>query len=77
MRPVVNGLDERYGNRIDFRRYNITSEAGEAWATSYNVRGHPAMLLVDEQGQERWRYVGVISEEAVAVELTAVLTQEP
>ena len=73
MRPIVNGLEQEYGDRIDFRRYNIVTEEGSAWATQYSLRGHPAFLLVDEKGQERWRYVGVVPREVVEAVLRAVL----
>ncbi len=72
MRPVVNGLEAVYGEQVDFRRYNIDSAEGEAWASAYQLRGHPAFLLLDAQGQERWRYVGVIAQESIAAELAAL-----
>lgn len=72
MRPVVNGLEAAYGEQIDFRRYNIDSAEGEAWASAYQLRGHPAFLLLDIQGEERWRYVGVIAQESIAAELAAL-----
>lgn len=74
MRPIVNGLEGEYGDRIDFRRHNIITDEGNAWATKYGVRGHPAFLLVDEQGQEQWRTVGVVPEETMEAALTAVLS---
>ncbi len=73
MRPVVDGLEQDYGDRIEFQRYNIASEEGETWARQYNLRGHPAFLLLDSQGQERWRYLGVIPREKIEAELKVVL----
>lgn len=73
MRPIVNGLEGEYGDRIDFRRHNIIADEGNAWATEYGLRGHPAFLLVDEQGQEQWRRVGIVPEEIMEEALTAVL----
>jgi len=73
MRPIVDGLEQDYNDRIEFRRYNIDSKAGEAWASQYSLRGHPAFLLLDSQGQESWRYLGVIPRETIEPELQAVL----
>jgi hypothetical protein len=73
MRPIVDGLEQGYDDRVDFRRYNIASEDGEAWASQYSLRGHPAFLLLDSRGQESWRYLGVIPREAIETELKAVL----
>ncbi|HEX6383251.1 MAG TPA: thioredoxin family protein [Anaerolineae bacterium] len=76
MRPIVNGLEQEYGDQIDFRRHNIVTEEGQAWARQYQLRGHPAYVLVDRKGQERWRYVGVVAEETMAAALAAVLAEE-
>ena len=73
MKPVVNGLEQVYGDQIAFRRYNITSSEGEAWASQYSLRGHPAFLLLNTQGEERWRYVGVVAQAVVEAELNALL----
>jgi len=73
MRPIVDGLEQAYDDRIDFRRYNIDSEDGEAWASQYRLRGHPAFLLLNSQGQESWRYLGVIPRETIETELQAAL----
>ncbi len=72
MRPVVNGLETVYSEQIAFRRYNIDSAEGEAWASMDQLRGHPAFLLLDAQGEERWRYVGVIAQESIEAELDAL-----
>lgn len=73
MRPVVNGLAESYGNEVEFWGFNIASEEGQAWARHYNLLGHPAYLLLDARGEERWRAVGVIPSEMIEVELKTVL----
>lgn len=76
MRPIVNGLRQEYGDRIEFRVHNIVTEEGEAWATEYALRGHPAFLLLDKQGQEQWRYVGVVPEEVIEDAITDTLSTE-
>ncbi|HRW03528.1 MAG TPA: hypothetical protein P5121_00450 [Caldilineaceae bacterium] len=73
MKPVVNGLEQVYGDQIAFRRYNIASPEGEAWASQYSLRGHPAFLLLNTQGEESWRYVGVVAQAVVEAELNALL----
>lgn len=73
MRPVVNGLAESYGDEVEFWSFNIASDEGQAWASHYNLRGHPAYLLLDAQGEERWRAVGVFPREMIEAELKTVL----
>ncbi len=73
MRPVVNGLAQTYGDRIEFRSYNIASEEGQAWSKQYNLLGHPAYVLLDRVGELRWKGAGVLPEATIEAELLAVL----
>lgn len=73
MRPIVNGLEAKYGSEIDFRQHNIITDEGHAWAEQYDLRGHPAFVLVNSQGQEQWRYVGVVPEETMEAALMTAL----
>lgn len=73
MRPVVNGLRETYGDEIEFRYFNIASQEGRAWAEQYSLRGHPAYVLLDADGEESWRALGVLPRETIEAELQAVL----
>jgi len=73
MRPAVRGFAQEYGDRIEFQEHNIASEEGSAWAEAYALFGHPAFLLLDSQGVERWRAIGVIPSDQLEAELIAVL----
>jgi len=73
MRPVVNGLAQTYGDRIEFRSYNIATEEGQAWAKQYNLQGHPAYVLLDREGEPRWKGIGVLPKATIEAELLAVL----
>ena len=69
----MNGLAQTYGDRIDFRSYNIATEEGQAWAKQYNLQGHPAYVLLDHEGEPRWKGVGVLPKATIEAELLAVL----
>lgn len=72
--PDVNGLAQSYADQIAFRSYNIASAEGRAWAEQFNLRGHPAYLLLDACGKERWRALGVIPKDTIEVEIRSVLS---
>jgi thioredoxin-related protein len=55
--PIVNGLENDYSDRIAFQRLNAARE-GQALFRRYNLRGHPAYVILDEQGNIVWRLVG-------------------
>jgi hypothetical protein len=64
MMPIVNGLAEKYGDRMSFQRLNAASE-GQTLFQQYGLRGHPAYIILDEQGNEVWRQIGPVRREVL------------
>ena len=64
MQPVVDGLEQEYGNRMTFQRLNAASE-GRTLFQRYNLPGHPAYVIVDKQGTVVWRFVGQTTRETL------------
>lgn len=73
MTPIVNGLEETYGDEITFERLNAAEREVEALQLEVGVRGHPSFAIVDESGQIAATFVGPQSEEALEEGITAVL----
>ena len=64
MQPVVDGLEQEYGNRIAFQRLNAARE-GQALFQRYNLPGHPAFVIVDQQDNVVWRFIGQTTRETL------------
>ena len=64
MMPIVDGLEADYGERITFRRLNAAAD-GQALFQRYNLRGHPAYVILDAQGNVIWRRVGSVPREVL------------
>ena len=62
--PIVDGLEADYGARMAFQRLNAAAE-GQALFQRYKLRGHPAFVILDEQGNVLWRLVGQAPREAL------------
>ncbi|MCO6453064.1 MAG: thioredoxin family protein [Caldilineales bacterium] len=60
MKPIVDGLESDYGDRIVFERLNVDEPDGRVAAQTYRVRGHPTIVIVDSKGDVVWNRVGVI-----------------
>lgn len=60
--PIVDGLETDYGDRMAFQRLNAARE-GQPLFQRYNLRGHPAYVILDEQGDVVWRLVGQVPRE--------------
>lgn len=63
MRPIVHGLEEEYGDRIEFLYLNIddpnTREAKEKYG--YRVQPHFFLVTEDDEVIEQW--LGVVQAE--------------
>lgn len=42
MQPIVNGLEEEYGEVLTFERVNANLEPGRTLLRAYGLRGHPS-----------------------------------
>lgn len=58
MEPVVNGLEEKYGDKISFQRWDARSDQGSVLFRSYRLLGHPAFVLLDPNGKLVWSGLG-------------------
>lgn len=78
MQPIVNGLEETYGDRVVFRRVNADKDNGPEIVRAYNVLGHPTIMLVNEKGKELQRFVGPQSTETLqdAIEKTLLAAND-
>ncbi len=57
MKPIVDGLEDDYGDRMAFRRLNADKEGRDAF-TAYALRGHPSFVIIDTAGKVLWKGVG-------------------
>ncbi len=69
MKPIVDGLEKEYRDRIAFKRVNANLGDGPAIMQEYRILGHPTLLFFDAQGQEVERHIGPQTE----AEMRAVL----
>jgi thioredoxin-like negative regulator of GroEL len=76
MAPIVDGLEADYGDRVAFQRLNTDEDDGRAAAQTYRVRGHPAIVVTNAQGDVVWTRLGVQSRDVVASALERVLAGE-
>lgn len=60
MKPVVDGLQQEYADRIAFEVYEDVDAdaAGSALASAHGVSAVPTMMLVAPDGTEVERWVG-------------------
>lgn len=62
MEPVVNGLEQEFGDQVDFRKLDVNGEGKSAFE-AYRLLGHPSYVTLNIKGEVVWSSVGVKSRE--------------
>ena len=65
IKPVVDGLEQELGGRVEFIRLNIQDEVGQELAPLYGFEYTPTFIFFDAQGNEVWREVGQLDPQRV------------
>ena len=58
MQPIVNGLENKYQETVEFVRINASTSEGLEIFNSYSLFGHPSYLILDGTGKVIWQSVG-------------------
>ena len=75
MEPVVNGLEQVYGQEIEFRRLDVNSADGGSAFRYYQLMGHPSYVIVNPDGQKLWSGLGELTETQLSQQITAILAR--
>ncbi|MCC7352164.1 MAG: hypothetical protein IT330_00300 [Anaerolineae bacterium] len=73
MKPIVDGLEQKYGDRVAFQRLNVNLAEGKATLEYYRLRGHPSYVILDNDGKMRWTAVGQLPVDILTLQLDKVL----
>ena len=63
MRPVVNGLQEKYGDRVAFAGVDYYDESNRQLFRKYEVLGHPTFVILDPNGKVVEQLTGFVEAE--------------
>jgi len=77
MQPIVNGLEADYSIEMTFWRLNaLDGGEGEQIFNQLGLPGHPSILIFDRDGSQVYRGVGIVDEDVLQQEISAVLQRE-
>ena len=60
MTPIVDGIRDKYGQRLDVVYANVDQQQGKDLAKQYGVIGYPTILLIDSEGERAGLLSGVV-----------------
>ena len=73
MKPIVNGLESKYGQQIDFIYIDREAPENQAIVKQYGIRSQPIFILLNAHGEITKRFDGPIPEEVLENALTSLL----
>ena len=77
MEPIVDGLEDDFGEQVEFRRIDAGTDEGQNTFRTYGLRGHPAYVIVDAEGAVLWTGLGEQSRQAMTDQVDQVLKKQP
>ncbi|GIL14758.1 MAG: hypothetical protein BroJett038_34780 [Chloroflexota bacterium] len=74
MRPIVDGLQDAFSDRVAFVYLNAADgDQGQAVYERLALPGHPGYVIFLPDGREIYRGFGIIAEETLQEEIEAAL----
>lgn len=73
MQPIVNGIEAEYEREVEFLRINAGTADGLKTFNAYGLFGHPAYLILDDQGRVLWQSVGELPQALLEEQLLSYL----
>jgi hypothetical protein len=73
MEPVVNGLEQDFGSQVEFQRINASDSDGREIFQSYNLRGHPAYVILNSKADVLWFGFGEQARDILAQQIHLAL----
>ena len=66
MRPVMQEIQDRYGDQVRVVFYDVWTPDGQPYARRYGIRVIPTQVFLDAKGQEYFRHEGYFPTSEVA-----------
>ena len=75
MKPIVDRLEETYGDEFNIVRINVDKPDGVELAREYGLVGQPFYLFFDSTNEEARRMAGSHSSDVLAQEIERLLQE--
>ena len=77
MVPVVDGLEEKYRDKVEFRHIDVNSLTGKSAYQAYSLRGHPSFVLLSPDGTILWTGLGEQPTDNLEEQIQLALDEQP
>ncbi|MBI5670784.1 MAG: hypothetical protein HZC41_22550 [Chloroflexi bacterium] len=77
MRPIVDGLQAEFGDRVSFVYFNASDGGdGQALYEQLALPGHPSYAIFTPDGTESYRGFGIVAEAVLRENIEAALNMQ-
>jgi len=73
MEPIVDGLEETYGDEFEIVRVNVDRPNGVKLAREHGIVGQPNYIFFDREGEEIRRMAGPQFADVMTQEIVRIL----
>lgn len=74
-KPIVDGLEKKLDGKAEVIRLDLMSRVGQQAAARYGVRGVPALVVVDGNGQAVYGQAGIPHSGQIMEQVEFILDQ--
>ena len=76
MKPIVDGIEEKYGGDFKVVRINNATAEGKEVARESGILGQPTLLFFDKTGRETRRLMGFQNSQILEKEIDRILGRQ-
>ena len=76
-RPVVGRLEAEFGERVEFRSYNIDAPSSQEAMRQYRFRAQPQVVIVDARGKVVQSRLSQLTYVQLKQDIEGVLSRTP
>lgn len=76
MNPIVNGVKDNYGGKVNFEFVDLSTADGKERGRHEGVMGTPTFLLLDSSGERVYMIQGVYPQSVLEQNLDELLARE-
>jgi len=73
MKPIVNAVQNKYQDQVDFRILDVDLEENQSEYQKYGINAIPAFIFIDSSGNKVDEVVGTMTQEEFEGKISSIL----
>lgn len=73
MKPIVNAVQNKYQEQVDFQILDVDQEENQSKSQKYGINAIPAFIFLDSSGNKVDQVIGTMTQEEFEGKINSVL----